>query len=62
MYKADVIVREARPQFDPRMLSALQWTDARGFAVPSLTASLTEALSRINLKDRVVYTYYIELY
>jgi hypothetical protein len=30
--------------------------------VPSLVASLTEALSRINLKDRVVYTYYVELY
>jgi hypothetical protein len=62
LYKADVVIQEARPQFDPQMLSALQWTDARGFVVPSLTASLTEALSRINLKDRVVYTYYIELY
>lgn len=62
LYKVDVVIEEARPQFDPVMVNALQWTDARGFQVPSLTASLTEALSRINLKDRTVYTYYIELY
>jgi hypothetical protein len=62
LYKADVVIDEARPQFDPALMEALQWTDARGFQVPSLVASLTEALSRINLKDRVVYTYYVELY
>ena len=61
LYKVDVAIREAKPQFDAASLSALKWTDARGFEVPSLAASLTEALSRINLKDRVIYTYYVEL-
>ncbi len=62
LYKIDVVIDEARPQFENSLLSALKWTDARGFEVPSLASSLTEALSRINLKDRVIYTYYIELY
>lgn len=48
LYKLDVVIKEARPQFDTRLLEALQWTDARGFTVPSLSASLTEALSRIS--------------
>jgi hypothetical protein len=61
LYKVDVVVKEAKPQFDNALLSSLKWTDARGFEVPSLASSLTEALARINLKDRVVYTYYVEL-
>ncbi|MDJ1499998.1 hypothetical protein [Xanthocytophaga agilis] len=61
LYKVDVSIKEAKPQFDNNLLSSLKWTDARGFEVPSLASSLTEALSRINLKDRVVYTYYVEL-
>jgi hypothetical protein len=61
LYKVDVVIKEAKPEFDNGLLSALKWTDARGFEVPSLAASLTEALSRINLKDRVIYTYYVEL-
>ncbi len=61
LYKVDVTVKEAKPEFDSNLLSSLKWTDARGFEVPSLASSLTEALSRINLKDRVVYTYYVEL-
>jgi hypothetical protein len=36
LYKADVVIEEARPQFDPALLQDLQWTDARGFQVPSL--------------------------
>jgi len=61
LYKVDVVIKEAKPQFDSGLLTSLKWNDARGFEVPSLAASLTEALARINLRDRVVYTYYVEL-
>jgi hypothetical protein len=61
LFKVDVVIDQAKPEFDPQMIETLKWTDARGFEVPSLAKSLTEGLSRIDMRNRVLYTYYIEI-
>lgn len=62
LYRIDFYLTDADAAFDKdRMNNVLQWTDTNERTFTSLNKSLQEAVSRVKLKKKLLYTYYIEL-
>jgi hypothetical protein len=62
LYRIDFYLTDANAGFnEERMDNILQWTDSNGTTFSSLNKSLQEAVTRVKLEKKLLYTYYIEL-
>ena len=62
LYRIDFYLTDANAGFnEERMDNILQWTDSNGTTFSSLNKSLQEAVTRVKLEKKLLYTYYVEL-
>jgi hypothetical protein len=59
-YLLNVIINNVTFNNDKKIAGVLSWQDARGFEVGSLYNSLREAMERIKMQNKVLYSYYLK--